>query len=117
MQGRCTGLTAAEILELLDLLQANPVFRGREDRHRLSVIRANVLLAGGDATGAMAQMQEALKARPNMDTIKVLYQLTRSTQGQKAADAFLAEARVLTLAGRAFARAQWLRELDALSDH
>lgn len=114
MQGRCAGVTADDILNLADLVQANPVFRGRDDRHRLSVIRANVLLAGGDVAGAMAQMRQALKARPDMDTIKILYQLTKTTQGQAEADALLAEVRELLPAGGTMTRAQWLRELNAL---
>lgn len=114
MQGHCAGVTAADILALADLVQANPVFRGAEDRHGLSVVRANLLLAGGDTAGAMEQMRQALKARPDMDTIEALYRLTQSTQGQTAADAVLHEARGLVPAGGTFGRAQWLRALDAL---
>lgn len=116
MQGRCTGLVPADILALADLAQGNPVFRGRHDRQGLSAIRANVLLSSGDVAGAMAQMRQALKALPDMDTIQALHRLTLTTQGQAAADAFLQEAKSIPPPGGRFARQQWERQLGALGN-
>lgn len=114
MQGRCAGVEPADILALADLAEGNPVFRRRQDRQSLNVVRANVLLSQGDATGAMAQMRQALKELPDMDTIQALHQLTLATQGKEAAAAFLQEARAIRPPGGRFASQQWQRQLDVL---
>lgn len=114
MQGRCTGVTAADVIELTELAQQNPVFRGRHDRQGLSVIRANVLLTEGDRAGAMKQMRAALEVAPDMDTVRALYQLILADEGQEAAQAFLNEVRNMRPPKGRFARQQWQRDLDAL---
>ncbi|MFD1891916.1 tetratricopeptide repeat protein [Ottowia beijingensis] len=114
MQGRCVGLAPADVLALAGLMQGNPVFRGVDDRQGLSAIRANVLLSTGDVSGAMAELRQALKVQPDMDTIQALYGLIMSTQGHAAADAFLQEARAIQPTGSAYARQQWQHKLDVL---
>ncbi|WP_431777657.1 tetratricopeptide repeat protein [Ottowia caeni] len=112
--GRCQMLSAVDVIALVELVQENPVFRGRSDQKALRVIRANVLLSGGDVQGAMVQMRLALEVTPDMDTIKTLHQLALKTKGQEAANDFLSSARAMRMPEGLFARLKWQRDLDLL---
>tara|TARA_R110000782_G_scaffold48219_4_gene105649 strand:+ start:526 stop:2385 length:1860 start_codon:yes stop_codon:yes gene_type:complete len=115
LQGHCAGLQSTDVLELVDLIKSNPVYRRGTDPNRLSAIRANIYLARGDTEAAMMEMRKGLEKKPDLETIQVLYRLLLANKGDVAGREFLQWARTLKPRTKnSLIMKRWQRDLAAL---
>ncbi|WP_045226452.1 tetratricopeptide repeat protein [Methyloterricola oryzae] len=114
-EGGCIGLSQPQLHRLIDILLANPNFRQIPLQvFNLHHDHARLYLQEGKLDSAVEHLQQAMTARPDLETAMVLLELLIRSDKQKEAESLVKSYRSLA-PNNPITRRVWINRLDSLS--